>query len=71
MSQCSLENISADTLEGAAAIAAFLGKSERQTNYLLEKRQIPAFKLGGKWHMRKSTFAAFVQRLEADCMKAA
>jgi hypothetical protein len=60
-----------DTLEGASAIAVFLGKTERQTNYLLEKKQIPAFKLGGRWHMRKSTFAAYVQRLEAECMKAA
>jgi hypothetical protein len=60
-----------DTLQGAAAIAVFLGKTERQTNHLLEKKQIPAFKLGGRWHMRKTTCAAYVQRLEAEGMSAA
>jgi hypothetical protein len=65
------DELSQDTLQGAAAIAAFLGKTERQTNHLLEKKQIPAFKLGGRWHMRKTTFAAYVQRLEAECMNAA
>jgi hypothetical protein len=56
--------IADDTLEGAAAIAAFLGKSQRQTEYLLETRRLPAFKLGGKWHMRRSTYCVFVKSLE-------
>jgi hypothetical protein len=65
------DDLAADTLEGAAAIAAFLGKTERQTNYLLERKQLPAFKLGGRWHMRRSTYAAFVIRLEAAALSAA
>ena len=54
---------SVDAKEG---IAAFLGKSERQIVHLLWKRQIPAFKLGGRWHMRKSTYAAHIEKLEAS-----
>jgi hypothetical protein len=64
-------DLARDILEGAVAIAGFLGKTERQTNYLLEKKQIPAFKLGGRWHARKTTLAAHVERLEADFMKVA
>jgi hypothetical protein len=55
-----------DTLVGAAEIALFLGKTVRQANYMLETRQIPAFKLGGRWHMRRSTYGAFVERLESQ-----
>jgi hypothetical protein len=58
-----------DTLAGAAEIARFLGKTVRQANYLLETRQIPAFKLGGRWHMRRSTYGAFVERLESQMAK--
>ena len=51
-------------LEGAAAIARFFGKTERQTHYLLEKGALPAFKLQGRWHMRKSTARSFIENLE-------
>lgn len=64
-------DIGADTLEGAAQIATFLGKSVRQTNNLLETRQLPAFKLGKLWHMRKSTYRAFVERREAEALNSA
>jgi hypothetical protein len=62
-------DLAADTLSGASAIAAFLGKTERQTNHLLEKRQIPAFKLGGRWHMRKSTYRSHIERLESAAQR--
>jgi hypothetical protein len=55
-----------DTLEGAAEIAAFTGKTLRQTHYLLETKQLPAFKLGGRWHMRRSTYTAHIEKLEAE-----
>ena len=60
-----------DTLEGAAAIAAFVGKSLRQTQWLLEAKQLPAFKIGAarKWHMRKSTYLSFIEHLEAEAGK--
>jgi hypothetical protein len=71
MSEMPPDEAAVDTIEGAAAIAAFLGKTERQTNYLLEKKQLPAFKIGHRWHMRRSTFAAYVTRLEASALNAA
>jgi hypothetical protein len=61
-------DIAADTMEGVKAIAAFLGKPPGKAYYLCETHQIPAFKLAGKWHMRKSTYAAHIGRLEADAI---
>ncbi len=57
-----------DTLQGTTAIAAYIGKTKRQTFHLLENLRLPAFKLGNAWHMRKSTYAAFVERKEAEAM---
>ncbi len=54
-----------DTLQGVTAIGGYIGKSRRQTYYLLEQRLIPGFKLGGQWHMRKSTYLAHLEKLEA------
>jgi hypothetical protein len=36
-------------LWGARAIAQEIGRSERQTFYLLETRQLPARKVGASW----------------------
>ena len=43
-----------DLLRSASEIADFLGQSERATYNLLENDLIPAFKIGAKWHARKS-----------------
>jgi len=59
-------SIAEDTLEGIEAIADHIGKSKRKAYYLAETRQIPVFKMAGKWHMRKSTYAAHIARLEAE-----
>jgi hypothetical protein len=64
-------NIADDMTEGTPAIAAHIGKTERQTNYLLETKRLPAFKIGSKWHMRKSTYRAYIERLEAESTKVA
>jgi hypothetical protein len=66
-----MEKIAEDTLAGINAIAAHIGKSKRQSYHLCETRQIPAFKLAGKWHMRKSTYAALIVRLESEVIKSA
>ena len=58
------DSIVDDTVEGAVAIAAYLGKSHRQAQHLLECKLLPAFKIGNKWHMRKSTYRRFIERLE-------
>jgi hypothetical protein len=60
-----------DILEGAAAIAAYTGKTIRQANYLLETGQLPAFKIGRNWHMRRSTFQQHIEELEAAARKSA
>jgi hypothetical protein len=59
------EAFSSDILEGAAAIAAHTGKTLRQAHYLLETGQLPAFKIGKVWHMRRSTFQRHIEQLEA------
>ena len=59
-------SVAEDTLQGAAAIAGVIGNAKRQTNYLLETKKLPAFKMGKAWHMRKSTYLAFIARLESD-----
>jgi hypothetical protein len=60
-----------DTLEGAGPIAEYIGKPPRRTQYLLETGRLPAFKLGGKWNMRKSTYRRYIQLLEASAADAA
>ena len=46
----------ADLLIGAPAIAAFLGKPLKTTEYMLRKNMIPAFRIGTKWHLRPATY---------------
>ena len=41
-----------DMMTGAAEIAEFIGSNERRAFYLLEKRLIPGFKIGERWHAR-------------------
>ena len=38
-----------DQLWGAEAIAAEINRTPRQTWYLMEKRHLPAKKVGGQW----------------------
>ena len=59
-----------DTLVGIALIAAFIKKSERQTYYLAETGQLPMFKLGGKWHLRKSRYLKHIEALEDAALAA-
>jgi hypothetical protein len=62
-------DIADDTLRGAAAIARHMGVNERRAQYLLEKSLLPAFKLGGIWTMRKSTYRAYIAHLEAEAQR--
>lgn len=59
------DSLADDMLEGADQIGIFIGKTTRQTNHLLEGGRLPAFKLGGRWHMRRSTWRARIEALEA------
>jgi hypothetical protein len=56
---------------GAKAIKSCLEKEgwppqkERRIFYMCETGQIPAFRLGGIWHLRRSTLRAHLASLEA------
>jgi hypothetical protein len=62
--------IADDMLIGAAAMAQHIGNTQRQVEHLLATQRLPAFKLGGIWRMRKSTYQGFIDRLEAAALKA-
>jgi hypothetical protein len=47
-----------DLLEGAQAIADYIGKSYRRTVYLLQTKQLPAWKIGTAWYSTKSKIRA-------------
>jgi hypothetical protein len=53
-----------DLLDGVPAIAKHINKSERATYYMCERKLLPAFKWLNRWHMRRSTFAAYLVKLE-------
>ena len=55
-------------LVGSQAIAEYIGEDLRKTFYLLQKKQLPAFKLPGSsvWRARKSTLQNHIKRLEQD-----
>ncbi len=63
------QSLADDLLTGAEEIGKFIGKTTRQTYYLLENREIPGFKLGAIWHGRKTTFLAHYTKLEQPTEK--
>jgi hypothetical protein len=60
----SLDNYADDVLRGVREIATYLGETERRTHYLLERRMLPAYQIGSRWEMRKSTHLAHIAKLE-------
>ena len=60
-------------LEGADAIAEFLGKTKQETAALLSRHRAgPAFKFAGKWRMKPSEWYAWRQaQIEANLAKGA
>jgi hypothetical protein len=61
-------SLGADTLAGAAAIGAFIAKNKRQTEWLLERGALPAFKIGRIWHMRRSAYLEMIETQERAAM---
>ena len=62
-------DLASDLLKGAQAIGNFIGEARTQTYYMLEKGEIPgAFKLNGKWRLRKSRWRRYIEELEAEAM---
>ena len=60
-----------DILRTAKKIADALNCSERQSYYLCETGQIPAFKIGNIWHARWSTLERFMAEREAEALERA
>jgi hypothetical protein len=54
-----------DLMIGARPIAAWLGQPVRVTFYMLESGQLPAFKIGKRWAVRKSTLKQRIADLES------
>lgn len=46
--------LSDDLIWGASAIAKEIGRSERATFYMLDKGELPAKKVGGRWVTTKA-----------------
>ena len=57
------EGLSSDRLEGAEAIGHFLGVSERRAFHLLDTKQIPGGKQGGKWIASKAVLREHYAKL--------
>jgi hypothetical protein len=58
------EIIAVDLLIGIDEIAAELGLSHRRAYELCKRQHLPAFKLGGMWHARRSSLLAHFECLE-------
>lgn len=58
------DNISADLLRGADAIAAFLGFPRRAIYHAVSKGHLPSFRIGETVCARKSTLTAWIQKQE-------
>jgi hypothetical protein len=61
--------IADDMLEGAEAIAAFLGFKRRQVFHIVKEGRLPVFHLGNKIFARKSTLVAHLAALEGAAQK--
>jgi hypothetical protein len=59
------DNLAADKLSGAPAIAAFIGEPLRRTYYLLERGMIPAGQQGSIWVASRTVLREHYNRLTA------
>lgn len=59
------DNYAEDVVRGVRNIAAYIGETERRTHYLLERQMLPAYQIGCRWEMRKSTHRAYIAMLES------
>lgn len=58
--QASESELSDDVLWGAASIAKEIGRGERATYYLLERGELPAKKICGRWVSTRSKLRNFL-----------
>lgn len=53
------QNRQLDLIWGASAIAKVIGRTDRQTFFMLEKGVLPAKKISGRWVAERSKLIAF------------
>jgi hypothetical protein len=53
-----------DKLRSIREIAEYLDETERRTHYLCQNKLIPAYQIGSRWEMRRSTYLAHIAKLE-------
>jgi excisionase family DNA binding protein len=53
-----------DKLRSIREIAEYLGATQRRTHYLCQNKMIPAYQIGSRWEMRRSTYLAHIAKLE-------
>ena len=58
------QTIGEDLIRGASNISEELGEPLRRIYYLLESGQLPAWKMGSRWYLRRSALLEHFQRLE-------
>nr|WP_187973298.1 DNA-binding protein [Aquibium microcysteis] len=51
---------------GAEAIAAFIGRTPRATFHLLEKKEIPARKVSGRWVAERGQLTRFFMKPDVE-----
>ena len=56
-------NVASDKLSGVAAISEFIGEPVRRTHYLLERKMIPAGKVGAIWVASRRALKAHFDKL--------
>ena len=65
------DDLAGDLLSGVQVIAEFTGWPERRVYYLAEKKLNPLFKIGDRWHGRKSTLRRHLDSCEGGSPEAA
>jgi hypothetical protein len=63
-----VRTLAGDVLHGFSQIAEFIDETPRRTRYLATAGQIPAFKVGRFWRMRRSTYLALIAQREAQAL---
>ena len=67
-SESAPSDLAGDMCNGVEEIAEYTDDTIRATYHKCSKRQIPAFKLGGQWRMRKSAYRELVELLEREAL---
>lgn len=62
-SQMKTENDGLDLVWGLAAISKVIGRTSRQTHYMLSTGKLPARQVGNRWVAERSNLIAFFSKI--------